>query len=694
MKITNIKITNFRLLEDIYLSVEDDITLIIGRNNSGKTSFFEAIKMFTGKSEEDISFEDFSQSCYLKFREILALYESMSTEGVNEEEKEKIEEEIIQNTPAISLQIEIEYDKKVDSIVNLSQFITDLDPDRNDAIIQIIYSPKNTLGMFKSYINREDSTEELIPFLHKNIKEYYQLRCYALDTINNSNYKREIEGNYRDKIKRVVSFEDIKALRILDDKKGDRNNTLALGFSNYYNQRDEASEDVLDLEKVLTEVEETLKGKYKIVLAKIIKSLKKFGANTPITIPDINIDSSFNSEDVIKRNIKYFYKQDEIDLPESYNGLGYSNLIYMILELASFVEKFKNAKKEKLSEFLTVLIEEPEAHMHPQMQQVFISNVNGILEEARKEGVSVQLILTTHSSHVISEAGMDNDKGFNRIRYFNRKDNKIIAQDFNELKIIDDKKTFRFLKQYLTLHKCDLFFADKAVLIEGVTERMLLPQMIQKVAPDLQNEYVATLEIGGAYTHKFLELLSFISIKTLIITDIDSKVEGGEKCPVNNGENDEVTSNGTLIQWLPKMTKISDLITATDEQKIEEHLIRVAYQIMEAEGGETGRSFEESFIIKNKDLINGTTSIKEADGSIKDVKNKNQFSKFKKVTTENLNAKSNYDLAPSSSKSKTNFAFDVMTFEEDIYGKWSVPKYIKEGLEWLAGMCVFIPKEK
>lgn len=692
MKITKIKTTNFRLLEDINLSIENDITLIIGRNNSGKTSFFEAIKMFTGKSEEDISFEDFSQSSYVKFKEILVLYQSMFVDGISDEEKEKIEEKIIQNTPAISIQIEIEYDKQNDSIVNLSQFITDLDPNRNDAIIQVTYTPKNTLGMFKSYVGREDRTEELIPFLHKNVKQFYNLRCYALDKIDNPKYKREIEGNYRDKIKKVVSFEDIKALRILDDKKSDRNNTLALGFSNYYNQRDEASKDVIDLEKALDEVENTLKGKYKIVLDEIIKSLKRFGAETPITIPDINIDSSFNSEDVIKKNIKYFYKQDEIDLPESYNGLGYSNLIYMILELASFVEKFKNSKKEKLSEFLTVLIEEPEAHMHPQMQQVFISNVNGILEEARKDGISIQLILTTHSSHVISEAGINNDKGFNRIRYFNKIDNKIIAQDFNQLKIIDDKKTFRFLKQYLTLHKCDLFFADKAVLIEGVTERMLLPQMIQKVAPVLQNEYVTTLEIGGAYTHKFLELLSFISIKTLIITDIDSKEEGGEKCPVNNGKNNEVTSNETLIQWLPKMTKISDLISATDEQKTDRNLIKVAYQISELEDGEIGRSFEESFIIRNKDLIIGNTTIELEDG-VKEVKNKNQFSKFKNITSENLNVESNYNLAPSSSKSKTNFAFDVMTFEEDIYGEWSVPKYIKEGLEWLAGMCVFIPKE-
>ena len=74
-------------------------------------------------------------------------------------------------------------------------------------------------------------------------------------------------------------------------------------------------------------------------------------------------------------------------------------------------------------------------------------------------------------------------------------------------------ETFRFLKQYLNLHKCDIFFSDKFIMVEGITEKMLLPLMINKIAPDLNKMYISILEVGGAYTHKFKELLNFIKVK-------------------------------------------------------------------------------------------------------------------------------------------------------------------------------------
>mgnify|MGYP003147057543 CR=1 FL=1 len=675
MRIKNIKVRFFRMLANASINLEDDITLVVGRNNTGKTSLLEIIKMLTS-NDDALSFEDFSQSSYSLFKELNTEFEKTLEQDISEEDKEAMETDIQERFPKIQLQIEFIYDRKKDSLVELSEFITDLDVERNDACVLLSYEPTNTLGLLKQFHNRIDKDISLIPYLRENLNTFYKLKCYAKDI--KSNYKREIVLGFKEKIKKIVSFEDIKALRILDDKKNDKNKTLALGFSRYYNERDKTDSNVQAVEEKLKEVSTELKDKYDAVLVKILDDLKRFGAETPVVIPPIVIDSEFDSEAVIRNNIKYYYKQDEINLPESYNGLGYSNLVYMILELSSFIQRFANAKEEKVSEFLTVLLEEPEAHMHPQMQQVFISQIKGIIEDAKEDDIHVQLLITSHSSHILSEAGIDSEKGFKRIRYFNRTENSIEVQDFNTLKISNEEKTARFLKQYLTLHKSDLFFSDKVIIVEGTTERMLMPQLILKSAPGLVTQYVSILEVGGAYTHKFKEILEFLKLKTLVVTDIDSiDAHEKKKCPVNAGANGELTSNYTLKDWIPKKSLISELLECNDENKIENNIIRVAYQI--EENSIVGRSFEEAFINTNFDLIKSKYT--DENGEEKDVKNLFSFSRVKSI--EDLNAESPFDLAPSTSSSKTNFAFDVMSFPENEEKKWKVPAYIDEGLKWL-----------
>jgi putative ATP-dependent endonuclease of OLD family len=675
MRIRNIQVRYFRMLADTSINLEDDITLIVGRNNTGKTSLLEIIKMLTS-NDVSLSFEDFSQSSYPLFKELNTEFEKTLDESISEEDKEAIEIDIQERFPKIQLQIEFLYDKVKDSLVELSEFITDLDVNRNDACVLLSYEPVNTLGLLKKFHNREDKKVSLIAYFKENLNSFYKLKCYAKDV--KSDYLREIELGFKEKIKKIVSFEDIKALRILDDKKNDKNKTLALGFSKYYNERDKTDTNVQAVEEKLKEVSIDLKNKYGAVLVKILKELNRFGAKTPVVIPQIVIDSEFDSEAVIRNNIKYYYQQDEINLPESYNGLGYSNLIYMILELSSFIQRFVNAKDEKISEFLTVLIEEPEAHMHPQMQQVFISQIKGILEDAKKENVYVQLLITSHSSHILSEAGIDSDKGFKRIRYFNRTEKSVEVKDFNTLNISNEKQTARFLKQYLTLHKSDLFFSDKVIIVEGTTERMLMPQFIFKSAPDLATQYVSILEVGGAYTHKFKEILEFLKLKTLVVTDIDSvDSASGARCEVNGGIGGELTSNYTLRDWIPKQSTILNLLGCTEEHKIENEIVRVAYQT--EENAIVGRSFEEAFINTNIDLLKSKYT--NEGGEERDVKNLFSFLRVK--TPEALNVEKPFQLAPTSSSAKTNFAFDVMSFPEDDIEHWKVPTYIDEGLKWL-----------
>jgi predicted ATP-dependent endonuclease of OLD family len=678
MKIRQLRIKNFRLLDEVTLNIEDDITLIVGKNNTGKTSLFEAINIFA-KSQE-ISFEDFSQSAYLAFNRLLKFINKIDFNSISERRKE-IFEKIIQNqTPKVQLYIEVEYNIQNDSLINLSEFITDLDENRNDATILISYESNNSLGLFFSFLGREKKEINLITWLKENVKTFYKIKCFAVD--KDSDFKKEIDLSFKSKIEKIVSFEDIKASRTLDDTKTDKNKTLATGFSHYYRERDQNREDVKKLESTLSGVSNVLKGEYEKVLKEVISDLNDFGASTPITIPQIEIDSEFDSESVIKNNIKYYYKHEGINLPESYNGLGYSNLIFMVLELTSFIERFKNSSEEKKSEFLTILIEEPEAHMHPQMQQVFIKQITKKIKKAKQDGINIQLIITTHSSHIIAEAGIDLHKGFDRIRYFNKIEGRLEINDFNNFKQQEnDKETFRFLKQYLNLQKCDIFFADKVIMVEGITEKMLLPLMINKIATGLNNNYISILEVGGAYTHKFKDLLKFIKVKTLVITDIDSvDPENSRKACATNIVN-SVTSNATLKNWIPNKVLISDLNLTNDEEKFDGDFIRICYQIAECEENiHVARSLEEAIINKNFDFFKNSFNELNNDGEETLVEVK---SKFDLLKNENLDDNIDvYTLSPNSDE-KSQFAFDLMTFKSDELD-WEVPLYIKEGLEWLA----------
>ncbi len=681
MRIKQLQVKNFRLLENLSVNIEDDITLIVGKNNTGKTSLFEVINIFT-KSSQEISFEDFSLSTIRKFKRIINFITGIDFKEISEKRKELFEKIIQNQTPKVQLYIEFEYDIEIDSLINLSEFITDLDEKRNDATILISFESLNSLGIYSSFLNREKKEVDLTSWLKENIKKYYQLNCYAID--KDSDFKKEIEINFKSKIEKIVSFEDVKASRTLDDTKSDKNKTLATGFSHYYRERDKTKEDVKRLEETLKKVSVDLKSEYEKVLNDVIVDLNHFGASTPITIPQIEIDSEFNSESVIKNNIKYYYKHDDINLPESYNGLGYSNLIFMVLELTSFIERFKNSSEEKKSEFLTIMIEEPEAHMHPQMQQVFIKQITKKINDAKLKGITIQLIITTHSSHIIAEAGIDLKKGFDRIRYFNKINGNLEVNDFNNFKHKkSDTETFRFLKQYLNLHKCDIFFADKVIMVEGITEKMLLPMMINKVAPELNKNYISILEVGGAYTHKFKELLNFIKVKTLVITDIDSVQLDNKRKACRVATPNSVTSNATLKNWLPKKVTIADLISTELKDKFEGRFIRVCYQIAEnTENLYTARSLEEAIINKNLVFFKGKFKDLNTENVEVEIEVKSKFELLKKIDFEaSLDL---YDLSPKKEE-KSQFAFDLMTFKagiEDV--SWEVPKYIEEGLEWLS----------
>src|SRR5690606_24780316 len=114
-------------------------------------------------------------------------------------------------------------------------------------------------------------------------------------------------------------------------------------------------------------------------------------------------------------NTTVVYKHDtDNHLPEHYNGLGYMNLISMIFEIEILVHEFKREKDKKPADINLLIIEEPEAHTHPQMQYVFIKNIKKLLGEGIKrndgEKRDLQYIISTHSACLVADSDFDDIK--------------------------------------------------------------------------------------------------------------------------------------------------------------------------------------------------------------------------------------------------------------------------------------------
>lgn len=662
MKLIKAKIKNFRLLYDVDITFDKNTTSIVGKNNSGKTSLSTIFNIFLNKSEDAFSFDDFSLKSHQKFIEI---YKSYSE--ITEENKEEQLPLIQKNVPKIQLFLTLQYDEE-DNWANLMPFFTNLE-EGNELVILFEYAPDSTEKFLKVLQGAMSSgasysDEELILKIKAHYENHYKIniRPFSED--------EEADSILRSDINRLIQSKFISAQRTLDDSNTESKSRLSRIFQDQFkneNEKDEKKSE--ELLKALEEASGSIDGELAGFFSSFVTHFKTFGF-PGVGGEKVELKSQLEPAVLFKNNIKLFYNHDGKSLPERYNGLGYSNLLCIIAEIMGFYSK----TKEVNNNLNIIFIEEPEAHMHPQMQSVFIKNIVHFLKQV---GLDAQIIITTHSSHILAASNLES------IRYFKQKGTASVAivkdlMTFNQSFTVPETK--KFLQQYLTLGKCDLFFADKAILFEGTVERILLPVFIKKIESGasckLLKQYISSIEVGGAYISKFKELLEFLELKTLIITDIDSvdKEDHFKKAEVKCGE-ELVTSNVTLKSWIPAKDKIDDLLHPDVIQESSDGLIRVAYQKNvnpESEPLKCGRSFEEAFIIENTSYIfSNREDILSIQNHLKVYKDSDS------ILSQSYEIQNFIDR----NKKKTEFAFDLLNIEKD---SWKVPSYIEEGLIWLA----------
>jgi predicted ATP-dependent endonuclease of OLD family len=728
MKIDFIHIQNFRKLKNCRIDFSDKQTIFVGANNSGKTTAMDAMIKFLKKTNT-FSTRDFTLSNWAEINKI-------GNSWLTESDPTKVDLSIKQwesNLPSIDIWLKVEKNE----LHYINKLIPTLDWKGGLLGVRLRYEPDNLEELYKEFFEVSNNSNSLISFLpkigkksktsfslwpkdmwdfmEKRMPNLFKVKTYLLNPDLSATPQQltvmdiPIEG---DVFSGLIKIDIINAQRGFSDANSEATDISAGGKSlstqlrGYYDKHLNPSlnptKDDLEALEAMHHAKELFDTDLQNTFSSALKELENL--NYPgLGNAKVNLSSNISTVDGLNHDssVQYFFDDSapDLKLPEKYNGLGYQNLISIVFKLMRFRDEWMKTGKavndpDTLVEFEPlhlILIEEPEAHLHAQVQQVFIRkayetlrNHDNLRDNTR---FSTQLVISTHSSYIAHEID------FTSLRYFKRELSNSKGK-VGTSKVVNLSTTFgkhddttKFAIRYLKTTHCDLFFADAAILVEGPAERMLVPHFI-KHDSELFNSYVSILEIGGSHAHRLQPLIESLGIITLVITDIDSVDPSKNRNKTQPELNKHYeTGNDTLTKWWPKEKGLDKLLALDSTAKNDtDYPVKVAFQTSIAipDGGSNTQvfpyTFEDSLVMQNKDKFEKLTG---GSGLLK------LMVEASKKTDIKDSAKTMYDAITKTGAKKAEFALELLFFEDP--KTLATPTYIKEGLEWLENQLK--PKE-
>lgn len=761
MKISFVEVQNFRKLKSAHIGLADQTTLFVGANNSGKTSAMLALRYFLSSAkahEPKLTFRDITIENWTRIDRIGISWEA------NQDAAEDLAallpaldvwlevplteiHHVVHILPTIDwngglLGVRLHYQPKNLKLLR-TEFLTARSRAKEAAQTVLEDGKENKLQHWP---------ETLTDFLGKRMHSFCEIEAYALDP---SARERPEHGVARPQtlhddiiplakspFQSLIRIDRIDAQREFSDAGSQSNKStdddgndiggrsykrkLSVQLREYYDRHVSPSNDekVLNADDIkalvsIQEAEKSFDKRLKSGFSSAFDELEELGY-PGISNPKLSINTQLRATDGLRHGSALQYEiadpsgngSQPLRLPDDYSGLGYQNLISMTFMLMGFRDDWMRVGKAQQASTATdenkipplhlVLVEEPEAHLHAQVQQVFIKKAYSLLrnhndlraeEDAGMSGrFSTQLVVSTHSSHVAHEAN------FACLRYFRRRRAATRAEapttTVANLSTVFGTKdsTSRFVARYLKATHCDLFFADAAIFVEGQAERILVPQFIQNYFPDLNRRYITLLDLGGSHAHRFKSLVNELGLSTLIISDLDAakKVEITDK---NNKKTTrsksaspsfgkgQITTNPVLKSWHPKVESVDALARLSELDHVlgteQDYSLYVAYQKPLAVFEETQnvtvlipRTFEDALVYSNI-------------ATLSDLQGSSTSNKIRRIVNQNLSPEdlqeSLFELLKGADKAA--FALDCLMIEAP--AKLDPPEYIRKGLTWL-----------
>ena len=503
MYIKEIKISNFRNFQEASVPFHEGVNVILGHNNTGKSNLLRAIGLVLGFSDghrlgtSDIFYDTNVATLKQQSPRIQITLVLHRSEGEDLDSAEMGLFSSMMTDPTLSEEAELRYEFK----------LADTQEDN-----------------YKADVAEATTAKEIWKIIDHDYIRFYR------SSRSGGNQAAGISVN--DALGQI-DFQFLDAIRDVSHDLYAGYNPLLRDVLNFFIDYSVKN----DAEKTEDEIKEqlkTLRDNFVLQSAPLMHTLQsrlqngknvflKYAVDTGATfngaVPDFDGEVTENEMfAVLRMIIKYAIG---IEVPATYNGLGYNNLIYMSLLLAKMQADSSITYMKRNAKVLTFLaVEECEAHLHPAMQYKFLQ----FLQDNKANGHVRQIFMTTHSTQIASAVKLDDlicltspklgqiDVGYPRIIYNGNNAN--------------DVKSKQYVQRFLDATKADMFFANRLIFVEGVAEELLLPVFAKYLGKNLTDEHVLVVNMGGRYFNHFLKLFDTnnayaINKKIVCLTDID-----------------------------------------------------------------------------------------------------------------------------------------------------------------------------
>lgn len=626
-------------------------TLIVGKNNAGKTTIISALdKLINTKvggnifSSNDFNF-DYLQKCL---------------------------ENYVQGTDKKAPKLEFVFtigleDGNTDLLTNIVPFMLLEDVSDSELDISVRYEVVEEEKYFTD-------VNEVVEKYKDNEKIMFQKYLKCLDELS---YKVRYYDKNDEEVERSFKIGNLMDIKVIKANNLKTETNLSDSFNKIIEYR---------YKKVQKSEREALENKFDNINETIHEAIKKdqtedinkaVGKMVTQTAMEVDLRADVTLDKVISSLIKYEYVENGQNIPENQFGLGYTNLMMIVASLLDYMEKYPDTAYN--SKINLISIEEPETYMHPQMQELFITNINAVIDALRiskNKSINSQLIVTTHSSHILNSK-IHSGNSFDNINYVYKKNYVANVSALNNTKVMPvgvDKESaeFKFLKKHIKYKVSELFFSDAVIFVEGFAEETLLPFFIDN-REKMNRNYISIFGINGAHAHLYQNLLKTLKVPALVITDLDiKKIETEDVNAQITTLTGRETTNKTIMHFSTTQKDISSI-----GPHIEDDNIYLAYQ-GEIEGY-FATSFEEALILTNynNNLLNEV--LKETRKSAYNA----ILGATEDYTQNKLHSKLwQNELGAKKGEFASNLLF-AMSNEEDNSKLPKVPEYIENGFIWL-----------